>query len=34
VTLAPVLAHLMTQWLSTGRQPDALRPYAPSRFGL
>ena len=34
VTLAPALARLMTQWLATGCQPDALRPYAPSRFGL
>jgi glycine/D-amino acid oxidase-like deaminating enzyme len=34
VTLAPELARLLAEWLATARQPTALQPYAPGRFGL
>ncbi len=32
ITLAPVLGHLMSQWLTSGGRPDALAPFALSRF--
>ncbi len=34
ILLAPATAHYLAQWLTEGREPEALRPFAPRRMRL